>query len=42
MNIAANHTEFWKTLQKIGGDPYRDSARLTPSLLFAPLLVAGK
>ncbi len=42
MNVAGNHTEFWKTLVEVGDDPYRHSSQLTPSLLFEALLVSGK
>ncbi len=42
MNVAGNHTEFWKTLVEIGNDPYRHSSQLTPSLLFEAVLVSGK
>jgi PmbA protein len=42
MNVAANHTDFWKTLLALGNDPYAHSSHRTPSLLFDALLVAGK
>jgi PmbA protein len=42
MNLAGNHLEFWKTLEGLGNDPYPYSSRLTPSLVFKPILVAGK
>lgn len=42
MNVAGNHTEFWKTLVEIGNDPYLYSSQLTPSLLFEAVLVSGK
>lgn len=42
MNLADNHLKFWKTLQRIGNDPYPHASRRTPSLQFRPILVAGK
>lgn len=42
MNVAGRHTDFWKTLQLVGNDPYPHSRQRTPSLLFGPTLVAGK
>ena len=42
MNVAGNHTQLWKTLVEIGNDPYLHSSKLTPSLLFEPVMVAGK
>ena len=42
MNIAGNHTTFWKTLQAVGSDVYLYSSRRSPSLLFGPTLIAGK
>ncbi|PIE17685.1 MAG: peptidase U62 [Proteobacteria bacterium] len=42
MNIAGNHKTFWKQLVEVGNDPYKPSSRLTPSLLFSKLTVAGK
>ncbi len=42
MNIAGNHLEFWKGLTQLGNDPYPHSPYLTPSLLFKPMMVAGK
>ena len=42
MNIAGNHQTFWKTLQAVGNDPYPHGSHRTPSLLFAPTVVAGK
>ncbi len=42
MNIAGNHTTFWKGLQALGNDPWPYATIRSPSLLFAPTLVAGK
>ena len=42
MNVAGNHTHFWKTLVEIGNDPYLHASQLTPSLLFEAVLVSGK
>ncbi len=42
MNIAQNHTTFWKQLEELGNDPYVLSSRRTPSLLFGPTLIAGR
>ena len=42
MNVAGNHTQFWKTLVEVGNDPYLHSSQLTPSLMFEALLVSGK
>jgi len=42
MNLASNHLKFWKTLVRVGNDPYTHSSRRTPSLQFKPILVAGK
>lgn len=42
MNLASNHLTFWKTLVRLGNDPYPNSSRRTPSLLFKPILIAGK
>ena len=41
MNVAGNHKTFWKTLKEVGNDPYKTSSRLTPSLLFGALQIAG-
>ncbi|MBW2734210.1 MAG: TldD/PmbA family protein [Deltaproteobacteria bacterium] len=41
MNIASNHMRFWRDLQAVGNDPYLYSSKRTPSLLFAPMMVAG-
>ena len=42
MNVAGNHTQFWKTLVEAGNDPYPHSSKMPPSLLFEALLVSGK
>jgi PmbA protein len=42
MNIAGNHKTFWKQLVEVGNDPYKTSSKLTPSLMFSKLTVAGK
>lgn len=42
MNIAGNHTGFWKTLQEVGKDPWSLSSHRVPSLLFGPTLIAGR
>lgn len=42
MNVAGNHLEFWKGLIELGNDPYPYSNNRTPSMLFTPVLVAGK
>jgi hypothetical protein len=42
MNLAANHTTFWQGLEELGNDPYPYASQRAPSLLFAPVLVAGK
>jgi PmbA protein len=42
MNLAGNHLKFWKTLVRVGNDPYPHSSRRAPSLQFKPILVAGK
>jgi PmbA protein len=42
MNLSGSHLEFWKQLRRLGDDPYTESSQRTPSLLFKPLLVAGK
>jgi PmbA protein len=41
MNLAGNHTSFWKNLQAVGSDPWRHGSWRTPSLLFGPVTVAG-
>jgi PmbA protein len=42
MNIAGNHQTFWQTLQAVGNDPYPHGSQRTPSLLFAPTVIAGR
>ncbi|MCK5800951.1 MAG: TldD/PmbA family protein [Deltaproteobacteria bacterium] len=42
MNIAGNHKTFWKGLVEVGNDPYKTSSKRTPSLLFSPIVIAGK
>ncbi len=42
MNIAGNHLKFWSGLTDLGSDPYPHSPYLTPSLVFKPMMVAGK
>jgi PmbA protein len=42
LNIAGNHTRFWKDLVQVGSDQYPYSSMRMPSLMLAPQLVAGK
>lgn len=42
MNIAGNHTELWHRIRALGNDPYPHSALQVPSLLFEPMVVAGR
>jgi PmbA protein len=41
MNIAGNHTEFWKKLVAVGNDPFPYSSLRTPTLVFEGVSVAG-
>jgi PmbA protein len=41
MNVAGNHTEFWKKLVAIGNDPFPYSSLRTPTLVFEGVSVAG-
>ncbi len=41
MNIADNHSEFWNKLVEVADDPWKYSSRLTPSLVFEDIMVAG-
>jgi PmbA protein len=42
LNIAGNHKTFWKNIIETGNDPYKASSFQTPSILFKPILIAGK
>lgn len=42
MNIAGNHKNFWKELIEVGNDPYLESSKRTPSLVFSPQMIAGR
>ena len=41
-NISGNHLTLWPTLLAVGDDPYRYSARRTPTLVFGGVHVAGR
>jgi len=42
LNLSANHRTFWQNLVAAGSDVQLTSSTRTPSLLFSPILVAGK
>ncbi len=42
MNITGNHTELWKRLEAVGGDPYPWSSWQLPSLLFSDVQFSGQ
>jgi len=42
LNLSANHKTFWQNLVAAGSDVQLSSSKRTPSLLFSPILVAGK
>ena len=42
LNLSANHKTFWHQLAAVGSDVQVNSSVRTPSLLFAPILIAGK
>jgi PmbA protein len=42
LNLSANHKTFWQNLVAAGSDVQTWSSTRTPSLLFSPILVAGK
>jgi PmbA protein len=41
LNIAGNHTEFWKQLIGLGNDPYAFSSLRSPCLVFEGVSVSG-
>jgi PmbA protein len=42
LNLSANHRTFWQNLVAAGSDVQVNSSTRTPSLLFRPVLIAGK